>query len=229
MAEEKVKVLDIDKDNIFVNPFMDVEPVDESYAMYEKYLECPPNRKILEKIGNNDIISRDYESFGTTRAEVLQRLACKYNYRNRLTVVRRDIMKNLYGIIVQQVNCDGEMGDDIARSIKLHYYEVEGIYKELKVKYPGGIQLFKVVDGKQPLWICNLFGKKKEEDSSIFLKNYDFLKRGFAKLRVQIRKNHIENLPIYVPYNMGGFQGWDWKEYEPIIMKYLPQTVVCMK
>ena len=86
-----------------------------------------------------------------------------------------------------------------------------------------------MVDGKHPLWVCNLFGKKNSDKTPAFSVNYNFLKRGFSKLRVQIRKNHIEDLPIYIPYNMGEFQGWDWKDYEPIISKYLPTAVICVK
>ncbi len=252
MSEECVRTVDIDKENIFVNPFDNVEPIEDSIYMYEKYLSCPANRNILARIGDNEIVSQEYESFGVTRSEILRKLACKYNLRSKLTIVRRDLIMNTAGILVNQVNCEGEMGGDVTTSIKKVYTEIETTYNKLQVKVPGIIQLVKVVDGKHPLWICNLFGQKKPKTPSgysrtiEFLKKeifklsrtvslkkkeekLEFLKRGMSKLRVQIKKNHLENLTVYIPYNMGEFQGYNWLEYKPIIQKYLPSSVICIK
>jgi hypothetical protein len=82
------------------------------------------------------------------------------------------------------------------------------------------------------LWLCNLFGKintynAEEIFDNISSKEKHFLKSAFVKLRVYIRKNKLQNLPIYIPYNMGEFQGWSWDDYEPVIMRYIPDAVVC--
>lgn len=229
MSEECVKTINIDKENIFVNPFTNIEPMEDSFAMYEKYLSCPANRKILERIGDNEIVSADYESFGTTRSEVLRRMACKYKLRSKLTTVRRNLIMNTSGVLVHQVDCEGKMDNDISKSIKRIYTEIIEVYNKLQVKLPGNIQLIEVVDGKHPLWICNLFGKENDDSPFGSFKCCTFLKKGLTKLRVQLRKKHMDHLPVYIPHNMGEFQGWKWEDYESIIQKYIPTAIICMK
>ena len=231
MAAEKENTINIDDFQIFNNPFEYFEPVEDSFKLFEKYLDCKANKDILQKIGNNEITSSEHQGFGITRNEVLRKLACKNNYRTEPTIVYRDVLNNTSGIIVQQVNCEGPMGGKLAEAISLRYKEVEPIYNGLKVKTPGSIQMIKLInDDNYPLYLCNLFGKSStpdREDWEGFLRKKHFLKRGLLRLKIYMKKNKIEDLPIYIPYNMGEFQGWDWKDYEPVIMKYLPSAVIC--
>ncbi len=228
------KVINIDDYKIFNNPFKDIEPREDSLHLYEKYLSCKANSDILRKVGDNVLVSLDDSRAAVTREEVLQKVACRNQIRSTPTVVYRDVLNNTSGIIVQQVNCDGpKMGGKLAEAISLRYNEVEPIYRNLKVKTPGSIQMINIIkDDKHPLWLCNLFGKintcnAEEIFDNISSKKKHFLKSGFVKLRVYMRKNKLQNLPIYIPYNMGEFQGWSWDDYEPVIMRYIPDAVIC--
>ena len=231
MAAGKETVLDIDKFKIFNNPFEAFEPKEDCFELYEKYLSCKANNDILQKIGNNIITSSEHPGFGTTRDEILMKTACKNKIRTLPTIIHRDILNNTSGIIVQQVNCEGPMGGKIAKAISLRFLEVESIYRNLKVKTPGSIQVINLVeDTRHPLYLCNLFGEinsQKAEDWDKISKKKSFLKRGFVKLRVYMKKNNLKHLPIYIPYNMGEFQGWSWEDYEPVIMRYIPDAVIC--
>ena len=160
MAAEKETVLDIDKFKIFNNPFEAFEPKEDCFELYEKYLSCKANNDILQKIGNNIITSSEHPGFGTTRDEILMKTACKNKIRTTPTIIHRDILNNTSGIIVQQVNCEGPMGGKIAKAISLRFLEVESIYRNLKVKIPGSIQMINLVeDTRHPLYLCNLLAK----------------------------------------------------------------------
>ena len=232
MAAEKENTINIDDYRIFNNPFEKFEPSEDSFKLFEKYLDCKANKDILQKIGDNKITSSEYSGFGPTKDEILRKVACKNNYRTKPTIVYRDVLNNTSGIIVQQVNCEGPiMGGKLAEAISIRYKEVEPIYNNLKVKIPGSIQMINLINDKNyPLYLCNLFGKKKEcssEEWEGFLRRKHFLKRGLNRLRIYMKKYKLQDLPVYIPYNMGEFQGWDWTDYEPVIMKYLPTAVIC--
>ena len=238
MAAEKNKnidwkIIDIDEMKIFNNPFKDFEPAEDAFQLYEKYLNCKANRDILQKVGENILTSSEHSGFGVTRDEILRKVACKNNLRTSPTIVYRDVLNNTSGVIVQQVNCEGPMGGKLAEAISLRYNEVEPIYKNLKVKTPGSIQMINLIkDNKHPLWLCNLFGRINSYNAEEILDNIPskkkhFLKNGIIKLRIFMKKNKLQDLPVYIPYNMGEFQGWSWDEYEPIIMRYIPDAVIC--
>ena len=234
MTEEKDKdwkIINIDNYKIFNNPFKDVTPAEDSFRLYEKYLNCVANRDILKKVGNNILISSEESNKRVTREEVLQKIACKNKIRTSPAIVYRDVLNNTSGVIVQQVNCNGPMGGKLSEAISLRYSEVVSAYNALKFKTPGAIQMVEVVKDKNySLWICNLFGEynsRRAEDWEKITKKKHFLKKGLIKLRVYMRKNNICDIPIYIPYNMGEFQGWSWEDYEPVIMRYIPDAVIC--
>ena len=236
---EKEIVLNIDDKNIFINPFQNTNPSENAVKLYEQFLSCKPNQKILKKIGNNEIFSRENEKTGITRSEILRRMACKFGYRTKLTVVQRDILSNTYGIILNQVNCIGDViGDEFSKKICSKYPIVEEVYNKYLIKTPGAIQLIHVSkiptlwvcniftqkDVKHPTnWIFNIFGKATKVDS----KNDTQIKNALTKLSTQIKKNKLQNLPIYVPNEMGKYQGWDWNQTTTILMKIFPDIVVC--
>ncbi len=72
-------------------------------------------------------------------------------------------------------------------------------------------------------WIFNIFGKATKVDS----KNDTQIKNALTKLSTQIKKNKLQNLPLYVPNEMGKYQGWDWSQTTTILMKIFPDIVVC--
>ena len=233
-TNEDWTVVNIDDHRIFNNPFKDFEPKEDSIYLYEKYLNCKANSDILKRVGNNIILSSDDSHSSVTREEVLQKIACKNKLRTVPTIIYRDVLNNTSGIIIQQVNCEGpKMGGKLAEAISLRYNEVEPIYKNLKVKTPGSIQMINLIkDKSHPLWLCNLFGRTNSYNAEEVLDNISskkkhFLKSGLVKLRVYMKKNKLQNLPVYIPYNMGEFQGWSWDDYEPVIMRYIPDAVIC--
>ncbi len=237
MAEELV--LNIDDGNIFINPFQNISPIENATKLYEQYLSCKPNQKILKKIGDNEIFSREDEKSGVTRSEILRRLACKFGYRTKPTVVHRDILSNTCGIILNQVNCIGNtIGDVFSEKICSKYPIVEEVYNKYLIKTPGAIQLIHV-SKKSSLWVCNIFTQKniKTPTSWVFnifgkatkvdSKDNSQIKSALTKLNTQIKKNKLQNLPLYVPNEMGKYQGWDWGQTTSIIMKIFPDIVIC--
>lgn len=233
------KTINIDDKNIFVNPFQKYSPVEKSFALYAHFLACKPNHKILKNIGDNEITSGEHEGFGVTRSELLRRLACKYGYRTKPTFVYRNILANSEGIIINQVNCKGgSIGDDLSEKICSKYPIVAESYNKFLIKIPGSIQLIKVNDSAT-LWICNLFTPKYEnrpiewifnlfgKAKAVNQNNEIYLKKGLVKLRTQIKKNHLQDLPVYIPDKMGKYQGWNWEETRSTILNIFPDAVIC--
>ena len=83
MAAEKENTINIDDYRIFNNPFEKFEPSEDSFKLFEKYLDCKANKDILQKIGDNKITSSEYSGFGPTKDEILRKVACKNNYRTK--------------------------------------------------------------------------------------------------------------------------------------------------
>ena len=238
--EEKKNVIDIDDWNIFNNPFQNFKPEENSVKLFEQFLGCHANHKILKRIADNEIKTKEREESGITRSEILRRMACRYGYRTKPTFVHRDILANYEGIIVNQMSCKGSNADSLYDRIRFRYPVIIQNCQKIPEKSREGTVVLSKVSECSNLWICsifvqkykgpiewvfNLFGKAtpaKPKDEMSF-------KKALVKMRIQIKKARLQDLPIYIPNEMGKSQGWDWNKNLPLIMKIFPDAVICSK
>ena len=238
--DKQKNVIDIDDWNIFVNPFQNFKPEENSVRLFEQFLGCKANHKILRRIGDNEIKTKEPEGSGITRSEILRRMACRYGYRTKPTFVHRDILANYEGIIVNQMSCKGDVEDELFERLRFRYpVIIQNCQKIPEKSREGTVVLSKVAECSN-LWICsifvqkhkgpvewvfNLFGKAapaKQKDEISF-------KKILAKMKVQIKKAKLQNFPIYIPNEMGKCQGWDWNKSLSLIMNIFPDAVICDK
>ena len=230
MSEEKNKTDSINIDvPIFSNPFktVDSKKVVENMVLYTSIFKKKVNQQYLKLIGDNEVCSTE-ECDDWTRKEILESLACRYGYRNKLTLVNRDILKTKYGFIVHQVNCQGVMGSGLAKSIKEKWPIVFENYKKIQVMRPGMVQTVRVNDTKEkyPLYVINLFGQDSYGRFGKFTE-YFAVRSALKKIK-KLREGKLMDIPIYFPYKIGCNRGGgDWNEYSKYILKYCPDAIIC--
>lgn len=144
-----------------------------------------------------------------------------------LKIINQDILELDYGIICHQVNCVGVMGSGLALKIKNKWPQVYSYYKEYvdNNSAEGSAQLICVVP--HGLYVANIFGQVFYGRDRVYT-DLMLVASAFAQLKSLIIRDSLEELPVYVPYNMGcGLGGGNWKDYSKLIEHYLPEAIIC--
>lgn len=143
--------------------------------------------------------------------------------------IKGNILDVDYGIICQQVNCQGVMGCGIAKQIRNKWPEV---YKRYKMYHKNGfLRLGKVVLVKvtNNLLVANLCGQDRYGRDKRYT-NYLAIETCLSSLVQLNRMNRVPvytSLPVYIPYNMGcANAGGDWKLVSAIIEKIMPSAII---
>lgn len=121
-----------------------------------------------------------------------------------------DIFKSGADIICHQVNCQGKMGNGIAKQVREKYPEVYSDYVIFCQTYPKEKllgQCFLVVTKNDGPLIANLFGQSNYGYDGKLYTNYDALRTSLEKLVKWIRPNTTIAFPYKMSCDRGG---GDW-------------------
>lgn len=151
-----------------------------------------------------------------TMSVVIWIILMKVSYIN-MKAITKDILNVKQGIIVQQVNCKGVMGEGLAKQIRQAYPQVYTSYMKACSMYTprqllGMVQFVRVADD---LFICNFF-TQLDFGFCVAKVFTDYTAFELALNKLALKIGH--DTPIYIPYRIGcGLAGGNWKVIEELI------------
>ena len=115
------------------------------------------------------------------------------------------------------------MGAGLALAVKTKYPGAYYHYKTSRLRL--GRALFSKVDIR--LWIAHLIAQ--ESFGPGVQTDYDAFRSSIRQVRSFQDKEHIRDLDVYLPYNVGcGLAGGDWNTVLAIIEEELPDATICV-
>jgi hypothetical protein len=155
-----------------------------------------------------------------------------------LAVIEQDITQIQYGVIIQQVNCQGVMGAGLALQIAKKWPVVKEEYLDachhgtsfgedgFRVAVELGSTIFTHV--ANDLIVFSIFGQKfYGRDPNVVYTNYVGLGKGLRDVADCVKGS---KLPVYIPHGLGcGLAGGDWKIVTEIIKQEISNAIICIK
>jgi O-acetyl-ADP-ribose deacetylase (regulator of RNase III) len=144
--------------------------------------------------------------------------------KNKLTIVKGNLLTIERGILVHQVNTLGVMGGGIALQIREKWpilferYAAKCKKGELKL---GQVDVFEI---SPDLYVVNLAGQESTSSPDGVDTNYASYEESLPVVRAL---GEEKGLPVYFPHGIGcGLAGGDWSVMEPLLHKHIPEATL---
>lgn len=149
-----------------------------------------------------------------------------------LSVIEKDILDVVDGMVVHQVNCRGKMGTGLAGQLRTKYPNIYKKYIDLYNEYLESGETIKILGTAQiipiseKLRIVNAFTQFNYGYDGKLYTNYDAIREVFSRLKIV----NVKKTPVYIPYQYGsGLGGGNWTVVQQVIESVYPEVIVCKR